>query len=306
MSGLKAQLIMSFDIDTVDKGSLMPVGSIRSDRKDSTATDDDDILLAKMGYKPTLHRGLDSFMNFAFGFTEVAVLASVCITFGFGLNSGGPSVLVWGFAVNFGITMIIAHCMAEICSAYPSAGSVYHWAGQIAPKDSAPLWSYICGWANFLGNAAGDASFGNAFGSFLSSALVASGYEAIGAYQQVGISISILFVWSVLNFFRVDRVGIVNNVAAVCHVGSIIIILVSVLSKVSHLSSGSFVFSQYFNGTGFDSHSYVGALGITAALFSFAGSIYIQWSACAELFIYDIVACLYRIRSKCAHGRGNI
>ena len=52
--------------------------------------------------------------------------------------------------------------MAEICSAYPSAGSVYHWAGMLATPKWAPFASYICGWFNFLGNAAGDASF--AFG----------------------------------------------------------------------------------------------------------------------------------------------
>ena len=40
---------------------------------------DDDLILSKMGYKPTLHRGLNSVMNFAFGFVEVAVLPSICV-----------------------------------------------------------------------------------------------------------------------------------------------------------------------------------------------------------------------------------
>jgi amino acid transporter len=52
--------------------------------------------------------------------------------------------------------------MGEICSSYPSAGSVYHWAGMLAPPGYGPLFSYYCGWFNFLGNAAGDAAF--AFG----------------------------------------------------------------------------------------------------------------------------------------------
>ena len=53
--------------------------------------------------------------------------------------------------------------MAEICSTYPSAGSVYHWSGMMAPAATAPLASYITGWFNFLGNAAGDASFAYGF-----------------------------------------------------------------------------------------------------------------------------------------------
>ena len=60
--------------------------------------------------------------------------------------------------------------MAEICSSYPSAGSVYHWTGQLAPERWAPLASYICGWFNFLGNAAGDASFAYGFANFVVAA----------------------------------------------------------------------------------------------------------------------------------------
>jgi amino acid transporter len=93
------------------------------------------------GYKPVLHRGLDGFMNFAFGFTEVAALASVAITLGFGLSTGGPATLFWGFFTNFVMTTLIAYSLAEICGAYPSAGSVYHWAAQLSPREWAPFLS---------------------------------------------------------------------------------------------------------------------------------------------------------------------
>lgn len=55
------------------------------------------------------------------------------------------------------------------------------------------------------------------------------------------------------------------------HAASIIIIIISILVKAPQLSTGHFVFTDYYNDTGFESKSYVGALGITAALFSFAG-----------------------------------
>lgn len=44
--------------------------------KSSTDIDDDN-LLASMGYEPELKRGLGSFMNFSFGFTEVSVISCV-------------------------------------------------------------------------------------------------------------------------------------------------------------------------------------------------------------------------------------
>ena len=161
--------------------------------------------------------------------------------------------------------------MAEICSAYPSAGSVYHWSSQVTSKEWAPLLSYITGWANFLGNAAGDASFATGFASFLSAALAATGDEPLDASSQVGMSIYILIITSALNFFKVDKIGWVNNLAAIAHTVAIVVIVIAILSKSSQLSSGEFVFTQFYNDTGFESRSYVGAIGITSALFAFVG-----------------------------------
>ena len=236
---------------------------------------DDDALLEKMGYSPTLYRGLGAFMNFAFGFTEVAVLASVVITYGFGLGTGGPRSIIWGFLLNFFMTIFIAFSMAEICAAYPSAGSVYHWAGQLAPEKWAPLAAYITGWTNFLGNAAGDASFANGFATFMSSAMVASGYSKDGFWtsngMQVAVSIVVLLVWSLLNCVRIDQVGWVNAVAAGVQVASLVIIVVVLLVLSPRLATANYVFFDYYNDTGFPSQTYVTVLGMTAALFSFSG-----------------------------------
>lgn len=139
-----------------------------------TIEDDDDVHLAKMGYEKRLHRGLGALSNFAFGFTEVAVLASVVSVFGGGLSTGGPALIFWGFFTTWVMNTIVSFNMAEICSAYPSAGSVYHWSAQLVPKKWAPLVSYCCGWSNFIGNAAGDASFAYSFAQLFNATLSAS------------------------------------------------------------------------------------------------------------------------------------
>ena len=105
----------------------------------------DDGMLRSMGYQPELRRGLQSAMNFAFGFTEVSVFASLLGTMGIALVAGGPPMLLCGWIVGSCLTICCGLSMAEICSAYPSAGSVYHWAGNIPPPDSAPAWSYVTG-----------------------------------------------------------------------------------------------------------------------------------------------------------------
>ena len=47
--------------------------------------DEDDLLLAKMGYKPELHRGFSGFMNFSFCFTAVSVISGCSLLFPYGL-----------------------------------------------------------------------------------------------------------------------------------------------------------------------------------------------------------------------------
>ena len=86
-----------------------------------------------MGYKQELFRGFNAIMSFSFCFTAVGVVGSVCGLFNTAMTTGGPAVLVWSWIFVAIVTVIIAISMGEICSAYPLAGSVYHWAGCIAP-----------------------------------------------------------------------------------------------------------------------------------------------------------------------------
>ena len=136
--------------------------------------------------------------------------------------------------------------MAEICAALPSAGSVYHWsgapaatgfhafrsfvareqgllvlvdAGQLASPRWAPLVSYIDGYINFIGNAAGDAFFGYAWASQLNDTIFYGKFDYNAATpmterQLVGVAIAVCLVWSILNALRVDQQGWVNNFAA--------------------------------------------------------------------------------------------
>ena len=179
--------------------------------------DEDDLLLAKMGYKQELHRGFNGFMNFSFCFTAVSAISGCSLIFPFGLETGGPVVMIWGWIIGSTFSTIVGFSMAEICSSYPSAGSVYHWAGMLANKEWAPFASYICGWFNFIGNAAGDASFAFGFAQVLTAAIAlgSDGQVRWGVGPQVALAIGVSLVWALKNLMRVDHQGWFNNVSAV-------------------------------------------------------------------------------------------
>ena len=149
----------------------------------STQDTEDDKMLAKLGYKAELHRGFNWFMNFSFCFTAVAIISSITLLFGYGLTTGGPAVMVWGWIIGSVFSNIIGLSMAEICSSYPSAGSVYHWAGMMAGERWAPLLSYFTGWFNFVGNAAGDASFAFAFAQMVAATVTLNNPDVVVSVQ---------------------------------------------------------------------------------------------------------------------------
>lgn len=108
--------------------------------------------LERMGYSQELYRGFNSFMAIAFSFTSVAAVSSITSLFPIALSTGGPAVMVWSWVGASTFTILSGLSMAEISSAYPSAGSVYYWAGKMSPPEWAPVVSYVTGWFNLLGN----------------------------------------------------------------------------------------------------------------------------------------------------------
>jgi len=99
----------------------------------------------------------------------------------------------------------------------------------------------------------------------------ASGYESLSSGIQVGLSIGILFIWSLLNCFRVDRIGMLTNFAAVMHGLTILLIIILIFVLCENLNSASYVFTAFINKTGFSSVSYVLAISLLTSLFGFSG-----------------------------------
>ncbi|CAF3610081.1 unnamed protein product [Rotaria sp. Silwood1] len=213
--------------------------------------DPDVRLLREMGYTQELYRGFSSFMSFAFCFTAVNVLTSISIGFTYSLNTGGSGVTIWAWIIGAIFTILIGLSLAEICSVYPSAGSVYHWAGQLVSAKHAPLASFICGWFNFIGNFAGDVAFASGFATIINAAIILEGKDSLSTGAQVGIAIGITFIWAVQNALRIDQQGWLNNFAVIFQLGSAVTIVTVLLAMAPERATAHNVFTSTYNGTGF-------------------------------------------------------
>jgi len=89
---------------------------------------DDISLLQSMGYAQELLRCMSGFSNFAISFSIICILAGGITSLQLGVSAvgGAAAGLVWPAGVAF--CFMVALCMAQIGSAFPTAGGLYHWS----------------------------------------------------------------------------------------------------------------------------------------------------------------------------------
>src|SRR5258707_14192436 len=105
--------------------------------------------LHQLGYAQELLRRMSGFSNFAVSFTIISILSGCLTLYGYGMNTGGPGAIVWGWPIVGIMTLFVGLSMAEVCSSFPTAGGLYYWAAKLAKRNAA-AWSWVTGWFKFL------------------------------------------------------------------------------------------------------------------------------------------------------------
>ncbi len=226
--------------------------------------------LHRLGYAQELMRRMSGFSNFAVSFTIISILSGCLTLYYFGMTTGGPAEIVWGWPVVGIMTLFVGLAMAEVCSSYPTAGGLYYWAAKLAPRNG-PAWSWFTGWFNFLGQVAVTAGidFGAAF--FINAFLNLQFGLGLAHWETIVIFAIVLAVHGLLNQFGIRLVALLNDVSVWWHILGVLII-VSVLAFVpSHHQSASFVFTHFVNMTGWHSGLYVVLIGLLLAQYTFTG-----------------------------------
>ena len=93
--------------------------------------------------------GLIGMLGFSFSIVTCwSALSGVLIV---GVESGGPPVMIWSWVGVCIVSLSVAYSMAEMCSAYPTAGGQYSWVAILAPPRWSRGLSYVCGWFMLIG-----------------------------------------------------------------------------------------------------------------------------------------------------------
>ena len=124
--------------------------------------------LHKLGYAQELFRSMGGFSNFAISFSIISILTGAVILYDYGLAWAGTAAVLIGWPLITVFVLAIAASMAEIASAYPTAGGLYYWASRMKNKN----WGWWTAWLNLIGQFAIVAGINFAAAAFLNATIV--------------------------------------------------------------------------------------------------------------------------------------
>jgi hypothetical protein len=104
-------------------------------------------ILHSMGYAQELERRMSSFSNFAISFSIICILSGGINSLAQATSGAGGAAIGIGWPLGCIISLVFAVGMAQISSAYPTAGGLYHWGSILGNRFT----GWLTAWLNLLG-----------------------------------------------------------------------------------------------------------------------------------------------------------
>ena len=215
--------------------------------------------LHRLGYAQELFRTMGGFSNFAISFSIISILTGAVILFDYGLAWGGPAASTIGWPLVSLFTLLIAASMAEIASAYPTAGGLYYWSSRLKGKN----WGWWTAWFNLAGQIAIVAGIDFAAAAFVNTAIVTpilSNFNVAFSNSTVLLGpaatpwfngqlltmAGLLAIQLVLNVAGVRLLAKLNDASVWWHIGTVAVIVFSLFlisSGKAHSTVSPFAFA---------------------------------------------------------------
>ncbi|MEY4938694.1 MAG: hypothetical protein RIQ93_429 [Verrucomicrobiota bacterium] len=191
-------------------------------------------LLQSMGYAQELRRRMSGFSNFAISFSIICILAGGITSLQLGVSAvgGAAAGIVWPVGVGF--CFLVALGMAQIASAFPTAGGLYHWSALLGGRG----WGWATAWLNFGGlvlvTAAVNVGAYGLFTAFIGPLLGIDPASLTPTHQIIGVT-AITVSQALFNHFGIRAVTIMTDFSGYLILVVAIILTVAMLAGAPHL-----------------------------------------------------------------------
>lgn len=221
----------------------------RKTREELIAQDEHD--LRRMGYAQQLFREMGGFSNFAISFSIISILTGAVLLYGYGLKFAGPIINSVGWPIVSLFTLCVAASMAELSSAYPTAGGLYYWAFRLGGRG----WAWLTAWLNMIGQVTIVAGVNIAAAIYIIGAvtrifdLPADAHVPLFGsmtnwYFRLSVMILIMIPQIMLNIFGIRVTARLNHFSVYWHIGGVFLIAALLVFFGKHHNPFSFLFSS--------------------------------------------------------------
>ena len=182
--------------------------------------------LKRLGYEQELKRGLGRFSSFALSFSIISILTGAVLLYGHGLKFAGPFVMLVGWPLVTVMTLAVAASMAELASAFPTAGALYHWAAILGGRGT----GFTTAWLNVVGQFAVTAAIDFGMAEFVVDLLQLPG----GRTTKLAMTLFLLVGHGFLNVIGVKVLDAMNWLSAWYHVLGVVVIVALLVALGPH------------------------------------------------------------------------
>ena len=213
---------------------------MRSDQREELIRQDMRDLHA-LGYAQQLYREMGGFSNFAISFSIISILTGAIQLFGYGLQFAGPVINTYGWPLVSLLVLCIAASMAELASAYPTAGGLYFWAHRLGGH----RWAWVTAWFNMIGQVTITAGIDYAAANTLLGAV----NRIVGTTlptdtTATALAMVVIMIPQVLiNVFGIRLTARLNDFSVWWHIGGVLVIAVLLTAFGQHGQPAAFLFT---------------------------------------------------------------
>lgn len=233
--------------------------------------DDDAMLAARVGHKSEFAREFKSFSTISYAFAIMGLVSSVATTFNSPFTLGGPAATVWTWAIGSCFNMTLGLSIAELVSAYPSAGGLYSASGLLVPRNQRAFVAWLTGWLNFTGQIAGIAGteYGLSQMIFAWAYVITNGRYVATTGATVGLYIGLLALHGLINCFGIKTLARLTSSYVIVNLGITLIIIIVVLAKtpLDQMHPASYTFGEINNASGWSSNGLAFLFGLYCVQF---------------------------------------
>ncbi|KAK3045541.1 hypothetical protein LTR09_012884 [Extremus antarcticus] len=229
-------------------------------------------IATQLGYTQQLEEKFGLVSMIGFSCTIMITWEGILFVYQYGMYDGGPLGSIIGYLFCWIGYTLVALCLAELNSIFPTAGGQYHWTSELAPRSVRRPLSYMTGWLLVLGWQA-DLASAAYLGGVIIQGVAALNYPEyqVERWQGTLILYAVVLFAFFFNTVLARLLPFAEGTILAIHILGWFAILISIIVMGPHHSNEE-VWGMWLNLGGYSQSGVSFFVGLIGPVFAFMGA----------------------------------